>query len=154
MYWTRVQNSWLCCTYKVNRVDPQTAPLQGLHREDFHPRDAEDHRLSHHKEAITEKSSCICIPSKYFMDPQHRTRNNSRSGHSNTHDTREGSSQKRIHGATISFSLEVTTVQSVARFGAGLIFYFCAQLRDKIFVRSLAPTGLILVEFKFIVQKS
>ena len=37
MYWTRVWNSWLCCTYQVHRVDPQTAPLQGLHREDFHP---------------------------------------------------------------------------------------------------------------------
>jgi len=34
MYWTRVWNSWLCCTYQVHRVDPQTAPLQGLHREE------------------------------------------------------------------------------------------------------------------------
>ena len=31
---------------QVYRVDPQTAPLQGLHREDFHPRHVEDHRLS------------------------------------------------------------------------------------------------------------
>ena len=65
MHWTRVWNSWLCCTYQVHRVDPQTAPLQGLHREDFHPRHVEDHRLSHRKKAITSQSSCICIPSKY-----------------------------------------------------------------------------------------
>ena len=38
MYWTRAWNSWLCCTYQVHRVYQQTAPLQGLHREDFHPR--------------------------------------------------------------------------------------------------------------------
>ena len=33
----------------MHRVDPWTAPLQGLHREHFHPRHAEDHRLSHRK---------------------------------------------------------------------------------------------------------
>jgi len=33
---------------------------------------------------------------------QHRSRSNSRDGHSSTHDTREGSSQKRIHGAAIN----------------------------------------------------
>ena len=33
---------------------------------------------------------------------KHRSRSNSRDGHSNTHDMREGSSQKRIHGATIN----------------------------------------------------
>ena len=31
-----------------------------------------------------------------------RSRSNSRDGHSSTHDTREGSSQARIHGATIN----------------------------------------------------
>jgi len=36
---------------------------------------------------------------------QHRSRSNSRDGHSSTHDTREGSSQKRIHGATINGTL-------------------------------------------------
>jgi len=65
MYWTRVWNSWLCCTYQVHRVDPQTAPLQGLHREDLHPQHVEDHRLSHHTAVITVKSSYIWIPSKY-----------------------------------------------------------------------------------------
>jgi len=33
---------------------------------------------------------------------KHRSRSNSRDGHSHMHDTREGSSQKRIHGATIN----------------------------------------------------
>jgi len=33
---------------------------------------------------------------------KHRSRSNSRDGHSHTHDTREGSSQKRIHGAFIN----------------------------------------------------
>ena len=40
----------------MHRVDPQTAPLQGLHREDSHPRHAEDHRLSsqnsHHSKIL------------------------------------------------------------------------------------------------------
>ena len=33
---------------------------------------------------------------------QHRSRSKSRDGHSSAHDTREGSGQKRIHGATIN----------------------------------------------------
>jgi len=33
MYWTCVWNSWLCCTYQVQRVDPWNALLQCLHRE-------------------------------------------------------------------------------------------------------------------------
>ena len=41
----------------LHRVDPQTAPLQVLHREDFHPQHVDDHRLCHRKTTITAKYS-------------------------------------------------------------------------------------------------
>jgi len=37
---------------------------------------------------------------------QQRSRSNSRDGHSSTHDTREGSSQKRIHKAKSSLKID------------------------------------------------